>query len=202
MGGRSDGRPGVLKQLNFYKSHLSPSLGPFLKALAQDEVGKYAYVFADSWRDFAEGLKCEPRSLEKAAQFFGLDHTSAIGRSVLAAILADIIFSTRSAGRRRGATTWDDDRLVLLGRKYSELKSENPTLRKGKIVGLICEDKEFKEYRDHPRAIYVKLKEASRAFERRKRLHAQYRNWVREEQKIAKNLEAHKKAGYPDDPAN
>jgi hypothetical protein len=192
----------VLKQLNFYKGHLSSWLGPFLKDLARAEVGKYGYVVAGSWRDLADGLQCDPKSLEKAAQFFDLDHTSEIGRSVLAAILADIIFGARSAGRRKGATTWSDDRLVSLGRKYCALKTKNPTLRKAKIVELICEDKEFKEYRGHPRAIYAKLKDAISAFKNRERLHALYRDWVREEREVAKNLEDNKRAGYPNDPTN
>ena len=199
----------LLKQLDFYKRGLSPQLGSFLKGLAATEAGKYEYIFADAWRDFAEGLHCDPKSLEKAARFFDLDHTSGIGRSVLAAILADIVFSTRSAGRRSGATTWNDDKLVLLGRKYCEIETKKPSLSKEKIVELICKDKEFKNYQSHPRAIRVKLKDAIHAFRRRihafrrrERLHAEYRDWVREERKVAKNLAAHKEAGYPTDPTN
>jgi hypothetical protein len=158
--------------------------------------------FCWPWRDLADGLQCDPKSLERAAQFFDLDHTSEIGRSVLAAILADIIFGARSAGRRKGATTWSDDRLVSLGRKYCALTAKNPALRKAMIVEMICGDKEFKEYRGHPRAINAKLKDAIRAFKQRERLHALYRDWVREERKIAKNLEDNNRAGYPNDPAN
>ena len=122
-----------LKQLDFYKRNLRP-LKSFLRAQAQYEAGKYAHIYADSWRVIAEAIQYDPRSLEKAAKYFDLDHASALERSVLAAILADIVFATRSAGRRKGATTWDADRLVLLGRKYREFETKNPTLSKEKIV--------------------------------------------------------------------
>jgi hypothetical protein len=36
----------LLKQLNFYKGHLSSWIGPLLRALARAETGKYGYVFA------------------------------------------------------------------------------------------------------------------------------------------------------------
>jgi hypothetical protein len=129
-----------------------------LKAVAPNEVGEHGHVIADSWDFFAGRLSCDPQSLERAAKFFDLDHKSAIGRSVLAAILADVIFGTRSAGRRRGATAWNNERLVLLGRKYCEAKAKNPTFRKDQILELICKDKEFGEYQDHRRGIEAKNK--------------------------------------------
>ncbi len=155
-----------------------------------------------SWRDYAEALKFDPKCLEKAAQFFDLDHKSALGRSLIAAILADLIFGTRPAGRRGGTATWDDDKLVLLGRKFNELKTKHPKLSNDKIAELISEDKQFAEYKGHPRAIRVKLKAACDAFARRERLLAGYRGWVRDERRNAKELERHRKAGYPNDPAN
>ena len=132
----------------------------------------------NSWRVIAEAIQYDPRSLEKAAKYFDLDHASALERSVLAAILADIVFATRSAGRRKGATTWDADRLVLLGQKYRELETKNPTLSKEKIVELICKCAEFKEYKGHSRALVVKVKDAIRAFEREQWLRTKYDEWV------------------------
>ena len=181
----------IEKQLNFYKSNFykssfGPRLTSFLRAIAENETGKYAYIYAESWRDYAEALKFDPKCLEKAAQFFDLDHKSALGRSLVAAILADLIFGTRPTGRREGTITWDDDKLVLLGRKFSELKIKHPKLSKDKIAERISQDKKFAEYKDRPRAIRVKLKHAYEAFERRKRLLAGYRSWVHDERRIGK----------------
>ena len=105
--------------------------------------------------------RCDPKSLETAARFFGLDHTSMPDCAILAAILAEVIFGATSRGRKRGAaTSWDGPSLIQLGRKYRELKTKNPNYTDTKIAELISEDKEFSQYRNDPEPLRKKLGDA------------------------------------------
>src|ERR1700733_3020790 len=60
-------------------------------------------------------LKVAPQSLEKSAQFFGLDHTHPPDLFVLTHILAEIIFGTRRRGKRKGDyKIWTEERFLEL----------------------------------------------------------------------------------------
>jgi hypothetical protein len=140
-------------------------------------------------------INCDLKSLEGAAKFFGLDYGNALHRALLGAILADAIFGKHKAGRRSGdRPEWNDDKLVLLGRRASELEMKNPKLRDPQIADLLCKQREFKPYKDNPETIRKKLKEARGAFEHRKRVLAGYRQWARYEREVAKDLKKYKDA--------
>ena len=108
--------------------------------------------------------ECDPKSLEKAAVFFGLDHLEAADCIILLRTLAAVNFPTRKRGRKKGAnTSWNDYRLCLLGRRYRELKAQNPTHSDTKIAELISKDEEFKEFR---RGSYEPIRKRLRAGEK------------------------------------
>jgi hypothetical protein len=51
--------------------------------------------------EFVRAIECDPRSLEKAAVFFELNHSHPRDRSVLMHVLAEILFGTRKRGKKR-----------------------------------------------------------------------------------------------------
>jgi hypothetical protein len=103
---------------------------------------------------------CEPESFEAAAKFLGLDHTSTPDCAVLASILAEVVFgSSPKRGAKRGrATEWNGPTLILLGRRYRELKTAHPKYSDSKIARIISEGRDFKSYRKNPNAIRKKLR--------------------------------------------
>jgi hypothetical protein len=103
---------------------------------------------------------CDPKSLESAARFFGLNHTSTPDCAVLASLLAEVLFgSAPKRGAKRGrAAAWDGPTLIRLGRRYRELKVAHPKYSDSKIAEIISGERDFKNYRKDPNAIRKKLR--------------------------------------------
>jgi hypothetical protein len=78
------------KRLDFYKKALGGAFSG--KPRFKNDVGP-GYL--------TNALKVDPSSLEKSAQFFELDHTHLHDLSVLAHILAEVVFGTRTRGKKR-----------------------------------------------------------------------------------------------------
>jgi hypothetical protein len=156
------------KRLNFYKKHLeSLKLHQRLRKWMRNRGkswGPDKLAFKKLPDLVTDDLESDPQSLEKAAKFFGLDHTRSRDLSVLAYILADIIFGSRARGRKKGDKVWNDFRLRALGHVYEEVKRRNPKLSDTKIAQLICQEEEFREYRNNPEPIRQRLPRARQEF--------------------------------------
>jgi hypothetical protein len=106
-------------------------------------------------------LKVDPLSLEKSAQFFGLDHTHPPDLSVLTHVLAEIVIGTRRRGKRKGYyKIWTEERFLELASKYHELKAQNPTCLDNELADLISHTGAFWEYRDNSEPIRQRLPKA------------------------------------------
>jgi hypothetical protein len=129
----------TIKRLTFHKKILAKT-----GQSGRDRSTSSAEVFAE------HVLKCDPRSLKKAAQSVGLDHTHAPHLSILVRILAHELFG-RTRGKKRGDRVWwNDSRVHALISKAREIKSRNPKFSDAKIAKLICEDGEFKRVDSEP----------------------------------------------------
>jgi hypothetical protein len=110
-------------------------------------------------------LCCDPASLERAAEYFGLNHTHPPDLFVLAILLAENLFGERKRGRKPGNVLWDSNKYLQLGFKYMDLKRERPRESDAKLAVAIAEDSEFREYRRNPELIRQRLPEAKRQHE-------------------------------------
>jgi hypothetical protein len=148
------------KRLNRHKELLGPWL-PFHhfseKAARELQATTPEEVRLHFLRHFCG---CDPKSLETAAKFFGLNHKSTPDCAVLASLLAEVLFgSTLKPGAKRGrATAWDGPTLIRLGRRFRELKAAHPKYSKSKIAEIISGERSFKNYRKDPNAIRKKLR--------------------------------------------
>jgi hypothetical protein len=90
-----------------------------------------------------EWYGCDPKALDAAVQYFGLDAASAGDHELLVYILADVVFG-RQRGRPKGSrTAWDDDRLLQLFYAYKQCKGANPALSDSAIAKRIADTSEF-----------------------------------------------------------
>jgi hypothetical protein len=105
-----------------------------------------------------DNCECDPKSLENAAKFFGLDLTRELDCDILIRVLAAVLFPTKRRGRAKGSNKyWTDYRLCLLGRKDRELRAANPGYNDTEIAKVISEDAEFKAFRKDPDPIRKRL---------------------------------------------
>jgi hypothetical protein len=114
--------------------------------------------------------------LDRAAEFFGLDHTHPPDLFVLALLLAEELFGKRKRGRKPGNVEWDWKKYEQLVFKYLKLKREHPRDSDTKLAAAIVEDPEFRVYRGNPELIRQRLPEAKRRYEAWKR----YEEWLDE----------------------
>jgi hypothetical protein len=118
---------------------------------------------------FIEGrLRCEPKSLEDAAKFFGFDHSYRPHREILLHLLAQAVFGKHTRGVKKGDESewWSFGRWISLGIRDRELRRQNPRLSNDKIAGKICEtEEEFKVYRRDPNPVRKRLPEARQLLE-------------------------------------
>ena len=77
----------------------------------------------DAFDFLPDRLGVDPRSLKRAAQYFGLDHTRTADLLLLAQVMAEELFGSRAKGRRKGKKTWTEARIFELGLRRYELKS-------------------------------------------------------------------------------
>jgi hypothetical protein len=90
-----------------------------------------------------EHYGCNPKALDAAVQYFGLDAASVGDRELLVYILADVVFG-RQRGRPKGSkTAWDTNRLLQLFSAYKQCKSANPALSDSALAKQIADTKEF-----------------------------------------------------------
>jgi hypothetical protein len=90
-----------------------------------------------------EWYGCNPKALDAAVQYFGLDAASVGDRELLVYILADVVFG-RQRGRPKGSkTAWDSDRLLQLFSAYKQCKNATPALSDSAIAKQIANTKEF-----------------------------------------------------------
>jgi hypothetical protein len=90
-----------------------------------------------------EWYGCNPKALDAAVQYFGLDAATVGHRELLVYILADVVFG-RQRGRPKGSkTAWDGDRLLQLFSAYKQCKNANPALSDSAIAKQIADTKEF-----------------------------------------------------------
>jgi hypothetical protein len=112
-----------------------------------------------------EWYGCDPKALDAAVQYFGLDAASVGDRELLTYILADVVFG-RQRGRPEGSkTAWDSDRLLQLFSAYEQCKSANPARSDSALAKQIADTKEFsKNSVDQIRQQLGPAKAAKRAF--------------------------------------
>jgi len=133
----------------------------FRRQLLQ-KVWRHGRRWAPSDDYIRDVLHCDPASLKRAAEFFGLDHAIPADVSMLALVLADELFGERKRGRKAGNQAWDTDRFLELGFAYDELKKDYPHLSDTKLAELLVDIHEFKEYRNNPELIRQRLSRAKR----------------------------------------
>jgi len=156
------------------------------RRLLADKIDLLVYF---DWHDevlsaFVKGrLQCEPKSLEDAARFFGLDHIYQPHREILLHLLAQAVFGKRKRGPQKGkASAWSLRNKILLGMLARELKRKNPKWSNEKIATEICEtEKTFKPYRKDPRSVRKQLPTALQALEQFELLYKP--NWHKRERK-------------------
>jgi len=107
-------------------------------------------------------LYCDPTSLQRAAEFFGLNPTLESDLCLLALLLAEELFGKRRRGPKSGNQAWDAKRFLELARLYEEFKREWPRVSDTEIAEVISRAPEFKEYRSNPDLIRKRLPEAKR----------------------------------------
>ena len=108
-------------------------------------------------------LHCDPTSLKRAAEFFGLNPTVESDVCLLALLLAEELFGKRRRGPKSGNNqAWDAERFLELARLYEELKREWPRASDTGIAEMISGTPEFYEYRSNPDLIRKRLPEAKR----------------------------------------
>jgi hypothetical protein len=133
--------------------------------LRKDRGAKATFTGPPDFNYIRRVLRCDPASLDRAAQFFGLDHTHPPDLFVLAILLAEDQFGERKRGRKPGNVVWDSNKYLQLGFKYVELKHEHPGESDTKLAVAIVKDPEFREYRGNPELIRQRLPEAKRQHE-------------------------------------
>ena len=135
------------KRLDFYKKALGGAFSG--KPRFKNDVGP-GYL--------TNALKVDPSSLEKSAQFFELDPTHPNDLTVLAHLLANIVFGTRTPGRKKGdRPVWSDNRLVQLAFKYRKMKSRHPDWSDTEIAKRISQAAGFGQYRGNYEPIRQRL---------------------------------------------
>jgi hypothetical protein len=107
-------------------------------------------------------LYCDPTSLQRAAEFFGLNPTLESDLCLLALLLAEELFDKRRRGRKSGNKAWDARRFLELAHLYEEFKREWPRASDEEVAEVISREPEFKEYRSNPDLIRKRLPEAKR----------------------------------------
>ena len=113
-----------------------------------------------------DNCDCNPKSLERAADFFGLNLKQELDWDILIRVLAAVLFPTKKRGRTKGDNKyWTDYRLCLLGRKDSEIRTENPDYSDTEIARVISEDAEFKQFRKDPDPIRKRLPAGRKSLE-------------------------------------
>jgi hypothetical protein len=146
------------RRLNFYKNLLVNEWGGWNSESREE-------TWPDVTEFVTEGLKCDSKSLEKAAHFFGLDHTHPDDLSKLAHILAEEVFGARRRGRKTGGKIWNSERYLELGFRYQIAKRENPKLSDVKISEIMGNSPQFREYKNNPEQIRQKFPQARRKYE-------------------------------------
>lgn len=86
---------------------------------------------------------CNPKALDAAVQYFGLDAASVGDRELLVYILADVVFGGQRGRPKGSKTAWDSDRLLQLFRAYEQCKSASPALSDSALANQIADTKEF-----------------------------------------------------------
>jgi hypothetical protein len=110
-------------------------------------------------------MRCDPNSLKRAAEFFGLNLSIPADVHTLALVLAEEVFGKRKRGRKPGNAAWDADRFLQLAFFYfCEIKVEWPRLNDTKLAEKIAETDGFKEYRNNPELIRQRLPKAKREY--------------------------------------
>lgn len=110
-------------------------------------------------------VKCNPASLEKAAQYFGLDHTRTTDLQLLAHIMAEELFGQRTKGKPAGKKDfWTDARLFELGERRYELKKGDKHLTEERIAQIISKEEPFRAYKDNSEQIRQRLPKARKQY--------------------------------------
>jgi hypothetical protein len=110
-------------------------------------------------------VKCNPASLEKAAQYFGLDHTRTTDLQLLAHIMAEELFGQRAKGKPAGKKDfWTDARFSDLGARRYELKKGDKRLTEREIAEIISKEEPFRAYKNNPEQIRQRLPEARKRY--------------------------------------
>jgi hypothetical protein len=113
-----------------------------------------------------EWYGCNPKALDAAVQYFGLDAASVGDRELLVYILADVVFGRRRGRPKGSKTAWDSDRLLQLFSAYEQCKSANPALSDSALAEQIADTKEFsKNSVDQIRQQLGPARAANRAFD-------------------------------------
>jgi hypothetical protein len=128
----------------------------------------FSYQTIDEWAsefNFRRLSKNEKRLLSNAAQFFELDYKKGSHRDLLLFILADIVFGSRKAGRRR-TKQWDRKRLLDLAAHWREVERVNPGISDAQAAKAIKHRHPGSYQSDE--AVRVHLPKARQAFEKTK----------------------------------
>jgi hypothetical protein len=88
---------------------------------------------------FANLAQTKTKQLEAASNYFDIDLKDSTDCLVLLRVLADIAFSRKAPGRKRGSNVWTAAKLILLGAAYETAKTKNPGMSDLKIAGVIYE---------------------------------------------------------------
>ena len=148
----------IKKRLRYFKRRVVPFLA--FRSLPEFVPDMVRLGKLEEW------CGCNPKALDAAAQYFGLDAATAGNRELLVYILADVVFG-RQSGRPKGSkTAWDSDRLLQLFRAYEHCKNANPALSDSALAKQIADTKEFSKNRvDQIRQQLAPAKVANRAFD-------------------------------------
>jgi hypothetical protein len=100
--------------------------------------------------EYIRTLHCDPESLKRAVEFFGLNKDMELNPAVksdvflLAVLLAEELFGKRKRGPKSGNNlSWDDaERFLELGFLYEELKSDCPQSSDTEIAAIIVKNTE------------------------------------------------------------
>jgi hypothetical protein len=114
-----------------------------------------------------DNCEYDPKSLEKAADYFALDLKQELDIDILIRVLAAVLFPTRRPGRAKGNNKyWTDSRLIRLGMEDCELRAKNSGYNDTEIARRISEDAAFKEFRKDPDPIRKRLPAGRKSLDR------------------------------------
>jgi hypothetical protein len=83
--------------------------------------------FPEKFNHFA---KASPPELSTSARAFDLDPADTIESAVLLRALAQLLFQQRARGRPVGSRVWGSERLIGLWNHYTQVRKENPRVKK------------------------------------------------------------------------